>query len=101
MKAALVSTLTAVLSLACCGFATAQDTTGRGMEIYLEHCKSCHSSDAAGFTARSVQRGSDGTIQTRTMKPLAAFLSTHGAADERDRRELLVLFEKLMRMDAR
>ncbi len=101
MKAALVSTLTAVLSMACCGFATAQDTTGRGMEIYLEHCKSCHGSDAAGFTARSVQRGSDGTIQTRTMKPLAAFLSTHGAADERDRRELLVLFEKLMRMDAR
>ena len=50
---------------------------------------------------RRVQRGSDGTIQTRTMKPLAAFLSTHGAADERDRRELLVLFEKLMRMDAR
>ena len=101
MKSTFFSTLPAVLSLVSCGFANAQDTTGRGMEFYLEHCKSCHGSDAAGFAARSLQLGSDGMVQTRTMKPLAAFLSTHGAADERDRRELLMLFEKLMRTDGR
>ncbi|MEQ1696869.1 MAG: cytochrome c [Hyphomicrobiaceae bacterium] len=66
----------------------AQEEPNRGMEFYLEHCASCHGSDVVNFISSSMKLSTTGSVQTSKGKPVLEFLTTHGPADDRDRREM-------------
>lgn len=68
----------------------------RGLEFYLEHCASCHGSDAPEFVRASLTLSKTGDVQTSKGLPVLDFLSTHGPADDRDRREMITYFAQTL-----
>jgi hypothetical protein len=74
----------------------AQQANVAGAKAFQEHCAGCHGSDPAKFLSRVIERSGERILLKKDRKPVDAFLSSHSAADARERESLIRLMREVL-----